>query len=160
MGGYVQHAWDEFRAAGWTDDSGKFYDGMQETICREVLALLQTFAAYQHSGTTAPYVIDLFKSLASFEPIAPLTGEDWEWVEIGDGMYQNKRCSHVFKDAERFNGQAYDIDAVVFWEWVGEPGDRYKSYYTNSESVKPIIFPYTPNVTYIERPTITNPEQV
>lgn len=153
MNNYERHAYEEFRVVGWTDDSGKFYDEMQETICREVLALLRVLSSGGHSGTSASYTINLFKSLASFEPIAPLTGEDWEWVEIGDGMYQNKRCARVFKDAERFNGQAYDIDAAVFWEWVGEPGDRYKSYYTNSESAKPIIFPYTPNVTYIERPS-------
>ena len=74
MSNYERHAMMEFRAAGWTDESGKFNDEMQEMICKHVMKLLEVFADEGHSGSSAPYAINLFKQLASFEPVAPLTG--------------------------------------------------------------------------------------
>ena len=104
MNNYERHARDEFRAAGWTDKNGKFIDGMQELICNHVIELLKIFDGEGHSGSSAPYTISLFKKLASFEPIAPLTGEDWEWVHVYDNadgpVFQNKRFSAVFKHGE------------------------------------------------------------
>lgn len=151
MSTYIDHAFVEFRAAGWCDEHGNFQDEMQEAICNHVLKLLEVFSEEGHSGTTAPYTINLFKSLAMFEPIVPVTGEDWEWNEVSPGLLQNKRCSHVFKDVNRFDGQAYDIDAVIFYDWhTDEEGNKYKSYFTSSNSVKTITFPYTPSKEYVE----------
>lgn len=147
------HARMEFRAAGWTDDQGKFSDEMQEAVCKHVLKMLEVFADGGHSGSSAPYAINLFKQLASFEPIVPLTGEDWEWNECADGVFQNKRCSHVFKQADRFDGQPYDMDAVIFWDWYIDPdtGEKSKAYFTSRDSMRPITFPYTPKREYQER---------
>ena len=64
---------------------------------------MKSFADHGHSGSSAPYAVDLFAKLALQKPIVPLTGEDYEWVHIdmGDDMqYQNKRCSSVFKRAD------------------------------------------------------------
>jgi len=108
------HAKLEFKAAGWLDDEGNYIDEMQEAVCRHVLALLDVFSAEGHSGSSAPYTVDLFKKLAMFEPVVPLTGEDWEWHEASEGVFQNTRCSHVFKQKDRFDGQAYDIDGKIF----------------------------------------------
>ena len=87
---------------------------MQESICNHILALLKVFTDEGHSGTTAPYTIDLFKKLAMFEPIVPLTGEDWEWADVSDvagrPWYQNKRCGRVFKDETG----TYDSEGKVF----------------------------------------------
>ncbi len=151
MTNYERHAKDEFRAAGWTDENGKFNDEMQELICNHVLKLLDVFHDEGHSGSSAPYAINLFKKLASFEPIVPLTGEDWEWVNVaeqnGGPLWQNKRCSHVFKD----NDGAYDINGIVFYDWyVNEEGDKHKSYFTSRESRVPVTFPYTPTTEYRE----------
>lgn len=159
MSNYRDHAMMEFRAAGWTDSDGKFKDEMQEAICNHVLKLLDIFDGEGHSGSSAPYAVDLFKKLALFEPIVPLTGEDWEWNLIYDErtngvhVYQNKRCSAVFKQADRFNGQPYYLNAVVFWEWnrSKETGEVYKTSYTNSDSFQPITFPYTPKTEYVYR---------
>ena len=124
MSNYKFHAMNEFRAAGWLDDNGKYCDEMQEAICNHVLALLDVFSDEGHSGSSAPYTIGVFSKLAKFEPIAPLTGEDWEWNEISDGrtngvtVYQNKRMGSVFKQSDRFNGKAYWLDGRIFWEWV------------------------------------------
>lgn len=145
MSNYENHAWTEFRAAGWVDENNKFNDEMQEMICTHVLKLLDVFEGEGHSGSSAPYAINLFKKLAMFKPIAPVTGEDWEWVQTYDHpdtgiTYQNKRCSSVFKDK---NG-AYDIDGIVFWEWYksDEDGKMFKSYFSCSESHVPVTFPY------------------
>jgi hypothetical protein len=151
MSNYKTHAMAEFRAAGWTDENGKFNDEMQEMICNHVMKLLDVFAEEGHSGSTAPYAINLFKKLAEFEPIVPLTGEDWEWTEASEGVFQNKRCSRVFKQKDRFDGQAYDIDGKVFWEWIDFEGEKIKSYYTSRDSFVPISFPYTPVRVYEEK---------
>lgn len=139
------HALNEFRAAGWTDHNGQFEDEMQAAICKHVLELLKVFADEGHSGSTAPYTVNLFKKLAMFEPIVPLTGEDWEWNEVGSGTFQNKRCSRVFKQADRFNGQAYDIEGRVFREPSG-------ACYTGAESRVTVTFPYTPKTEYVNVP--------
>lgn len=139
------HALTEFRAAGWVDENGKYQDEMQELICTQLLELLKLFGDHGHSGTSAPYALRLFDRLAKFEPIAPLTGEDWEWNDVsrygpGGPVFQNRRASHVFKD----DAGAYDINGKVFWEWAGTKEEPYKSYYTSFESRVPVTFPYTP----------------
>ena len=161
MSNLEKHALMEFRAAGWMDENGKFNDEMQEAICKHVMNLLDVFHAEGHSGSSAPYAIDLFKKLAMQEPIVPLTGEDWEWIDHGHCL-QNKRCSRVFKQADRFDGQAYDINGIVFYDWCERPLDedepgypgtrRFKSHYTCGDSFVPITFPYTPTTEYKERP--------
>jgi hypothetical protein len=146
------HARNEFRAAGWTDENGNFKDEMQEAICNDVLKLIEVFSEQGHSGTSATYAISLFKTLASFKPIVPLTGEDWEWGDVtelsGKTLWQNKRCSHVFKD----NDGAYDNDGIVWWEWYTNPetGEKFKSHFTNYESRVSVTFPYTPKTEYKE----------
>lgn len=150
MNNYERHARAEFRAAGWTDENGKFNDDMQEAICKHVLKLLEVFGKEGHSGSSAPYAISLFEKLARFEPVAPLTGEDWEWVNVaevdGRPLWQNKRCARVFKDTDG----AYDIDGIVWWEWADYEGERFKSHFTNRQSRVPVTFPYTPTTEYRE----------
>jgi hypothetical protein len=151
MSRYIDHAREEFRAAGWVDENGKFKDEWQEAICEHIVKLLEVFSDEGHSGSSAPYAVDLFSKLALFKPIAPLTGEDWEWVDVaerdGGRVYQNKRASHVFKDD---NG-AYDINGIIFYEWLTrEDGTQFKSYFTSEGSRVPVTFPYTPKSEYRE----------
>jgi hypothetical protein len=152
MSNYIRHALTEFRAAGFVDEKGKYCDEMQEAICNNVLKLLEVFDEEGHSGSTAYYAINMFSTLAKFEPIVPLTGEDWEWTELDYGediKYQNKRCSRVFMDS---NGKAYDIDGKVFWEWYTDSeGVKHKTHYTCSESRVYIDFPYTPKTEVVYR---------
>jgi len=144
MSNYESHAWTEFRAAGWVDENNQFNDEMQEAICTHVLKLLDVFHDEGHSGSSAPYAINLFSKLAMFKPLAPLTGEDWEWGHVYDlpdtgPVYQNKRCGSVFKD----NIKAYDTEGIVFWEWYkNEEGKMSKAYFTAKASIVPVTFPY------------------
>jgi len=156
------HAFDEFRAAGFIDENGIYCDEMQQAICENVLKLIDVFSDEGHSGFSASYAINLFAKLAKFEPIVPLTGEDFEWSEVSPGVFQNKRCSHVFKQKDRFDGQAYDINAKVFWEWVRseEFGAISKNSYTSGDSFVPITFPYTPKTEYVFVPTEEFPNEV
>jgi hypothetical protein len=82
-------------------------------------------------------------NLLAYEPLGPLTGEPDEWNEVGPGVFQNNRCSHVFKDASQFDGQAYDLNAVVFREPNG-------ACFINRDSRKVVTFPYTPKTVYVD----------
>ena len=145
MSDLLKHAEIEFRAAGWTDANGNFKDEMQAAICKHVFELLKVFREGGHSGSSAPYTVNLFKKLALFQPIAPLTGEDWEWIEHDNGCFQNIRCSAVFRQSDRFNGQAYYLEGKVFREPDG-------CCYTSKDSVVPVTFPYTPETEYVDVP--------
>lgn len=148
----IEHAKREFAATAWIDkETGEFKDELQSEICKDVLELLEVFSKQGHSGTSGLYVIELLYLLASYKPILPLTGEDSEWTEVADGVYQNIRCSRVFKQADRFDGQAYDIEGKIFYTVEKDnDGSEFKSYFTNSNSFVPIIFPYTPIHEYVE----------
>lgn len=112
-----------------------------------MLSLLELFSKQGHSGFSAPYVLDLFSKLSQFKPINPLSGEDNEWTEVSKGVFQNKRCSLVFKE----NDVAYDIQGIVWYEWMyDDNGEPFKSYYTNKDSHVNITFPYTPKTEYKE----------
>ena len=138
MSNLIDHAKREFKAAGWDLEK----DEMQALMCKQVLELIEMFSNHGHSGSSAPYAINMFKSLASFEPLVPLTGADDEWNEVGDGVFQNNRCGHVFKDAD---GNAYDSEGRIFRE---PNGCCYQSF----ESRVPVTFPYTPKREYVDRP--------
>lgn len=126
----LEHAEREFKAAGWLDKKKDPQQDMMMDCMRELLAV---FANQGHSGFSANYAMNLFNQLGRYEPIVPLTGEDWEWTETSPGCFQNKRCSHVFKE----DGKAYDINGRIFQEPNGVC-------FTSSESHVPVTFPYTP----------------
>ena len=144
MNNFEKHARAEFCANGWMDENGNFKDEMQALICANVLDLLNVFDKQGHSGSSAPYAISMFNRLVDFKCIGPLTGADSEWADTGHDVYQNKRCSSVFKDKK--TGECYDIDGKVFWEWhvSQHDGKPYKSYYHNGGCHTPVTFPYTP----------------
>jgi hypothetical protein len=135
-----RHAREELRLAGWFDKDGFYGDLMGHAVMR----MLREFAEEGHSGMSAGAAISIFERLARFEPLTPLTGEDDEWGEPYEynGTRQNKRCSHVFKDA---NGYAYDIEGRIFREPSG-------ACYTSYESRVPVTFPYTPKREYVDVP--------
>lgn len=138
---YKTHAMREFKAAGWLNEDGTFKDEMQKMMCDHVLELLKVFSNEGHTGTTAPYAVNLFKTLAMFEPLVPLTGEDFEWDHVGDNLWQNNRCSRVFKDDRR----AYDIEGLIFRTPDG-------GCYTSKGSRTTVTFPYTPKREYMDVP--------
>ena len=132
----------EFKALGYKPPE-EDEDGPNKWIQENVLEIAEVFASQGHSGFSASFCADLLEKALRHEPFGPLTGEDWEWNEVGPGMFQNNRCNHVFKDASLFDGQAYDIDGRIFREPDG-------LCYTNRDSRVPVTFPYTPTREYVD----------
>ena len=137
----VEYAESELDRIGMVDDGD-----MNGMMRKHLIHMVHEFAEEGHSGFSASYALQCLHKLLKFKPLSPLTGEDDEWTEVtrmsGYPHFQNKRCSSVFKDGK--NGQAYDIDGKVFWEWYKdeETGEARKSYYTCFESRVPVTFPY------------------
>ena len=135
----LRHASSEFDAV-WKEQ-----DAMQDLMKNQLSELIEVFSTHGHSGFSAGYAISCFETLVRYKPLGPLTGDDDEWQEVGDGVFQNRRCGRIFKQANRFDGQAYDINGKVFREPNG-------SCYTSSESMVPVTFPYTPTTEYVDVP--------
>ena len=114
-------------------------DDMQFCMNECLLQLVLVFSSQGHSGFNAGYAISTLSKLLNFELLRPLTGEDSEWNEVGTGVWQNNRCSHVFKD----DTGVYDIDGRIFREPNG-------SCFTSRKSRVYIEFPYTPKREYID----------
>jgi len=140
MSNMLSYAEGELNRIGLTEEDE--YNGMMR---KHILHMIKEFADEGHSGFSAKYAINILSKLMSFKPLSPLTGEDDEWVDVsemsGTPHYQNKRRSSVFKDGK--DGEAYDIDGKVFWEWYkNKEGKLSKTYYTCRESRVPITFLY------------------
>jgi hypothetical protein len=141
------HAERELDLIGMTDDGD-----MNGMMRKHILHMIEEFAKEGHSGFSASYAIQCLEKLLRFEPLSPLTGEDWEWFDVAEmssgPLWQNVRCSRVFKDE---NG-AYDINGKVFWEWYTDPetGEKHKSHFTSKDSRVPVTFPYIPTTVYEE----------
>lgn len=143
---YAEH---ELDLIGMTADND---DEMNLAMRKHILHMINEFANEGHSGFSAKYAMNLLTKLLRYEPLTPLTGEDSEWTDVaeqnGGTLWQNKRCSRVFKD----NNGAYDSEGKVFWTWGKyEDGEPYKSYFTNRNSSVAITFPYTPKTVYEEQ---------
>lgn len=108
---------------------------MQKVINQDILDLVEMFANQGHSGFTAGYTINVLTRLLKQSFVTPLTGEEDEWVEVSDGVYQNKREGAIFKQADRFDGKAYYLNGKAFSD------DGGKSYYTNADSWVVVEFP-------------------
>lgn len=108
-------------------------DEIQDMVKSNVIELLEVFEKQGHSGFSAPYVLNVFNKLAMFKPIVQLTGEDSEWADVGNGMYQNNRCPAVFKDGK--DGDAYWLDGNIFRDQNG-------CTFTNEHSRVKVVFPW------------------
>jgi hypothetical protein len=142
------HAERELDLIGMTDDGD-----MNGMMRKHILHMVEEFSKEGHSGFSASYAIQCLEKLLRFEPLSPITGEDWEWHDVGEQsggiLWQNVRCSHVFKDPDG----AYDINGKVFWEWHTDPetGEKSKVHFTSIDSRVQVTFPYVPTTVYEER---------
>jgi hypothetical protein len=134
----VEHADRELSIAGYYDERPGD-ESFIEAVADNVTELLEVFAKQGHSGSSAPIVIDLFKKLAHYELLTPLTGAEEEWRDVGEGLQQNIRCSRVFKEGD----EVYDVEGRVFREPDG-------MCYTNGGSRVPVAFPYMPHIEYVD----------
>lgn len=129
-----------------------------EEFSKEIVALCEAFGNSGQSGGSAPYTATALskaiKKLCLQEPICPITGISEEWIEVGKGIFQNNRCSAVFKYLE---DKAYYLDAIV---WKGDTWNEDKTsndWDTFSGIIEGITsrqfiksFPFTPKTFYID----------
>jgi hypothetical protein len=118
--------------------------GINKYAYDAIMELIKVFSKQGHSNNSAGYVVSAFKTLAMFETIVPLTGEDDEWRLIADEpepKWQNIRNSAVFKESD---GTAYFIDAVVWKEKGG-------CCFVNKDSRMAVKFPVVPKTFYVDR---------
>jgi hypothetical protein len=139
------HAREEMRRAGLYDTDAD-YGG---ALAPKIEELVESFSGQGHSGASAFVVIGLLKKLLSFEPLSPLTGEDDEWTEVANGIWQNRRCGRIFKERD---GVAYDIEGRIFVEPDG-------GHYVSGESRVEVSFPYTPMREYVNVPAEEVPDE-
>lgn len=129
----------------------------------EILALCEAFGRSGQSGGSAPYtagaIVGALKKLLLQDPIAPITGEEQEWMDVssysGDKIpsFQNTRCGTLFKDGE--DSQPYYLDAIV-WKGPKEydtfTGRVYTPDLTELISSSQLVkgFPFKPKTFYVD----------
>ena len=113
----IDQAKDELRRANFGEEDSAV-----------MIGILETFFNQWDSGGAVSFAAPVLQRLIAGKPITPLTGEADEWEEVGPGVFQNRRCSSVFKDPHLHDGKlAYDIDApdcraaISFPYWPGRP---------------------------------------
>lgn len=131
-------------------------DALIKDFIPEIKAIVKKFNESGQSGGSAPFyaatISETIKKLCLKEPITPISGIDEEWnnvTDINDGeeMYQNCRCSALFKHGK--NSNPYYIDAIVF---QGE--NEYDTFTGSVEDISSLQFikdfPFTPKTFYIK----------
>lgn len=97
-----------------------------------MIDILERFFEQWDSGGAVSVVAPVLQRLIAGKPLGPLTGDADEWMDVsemsGRVMYQNKRCSTVFKDGDR----AYNIDTP------GRPTITFP-YWPESQISSPVI---------------------
>ena len=128
---------------------------MNRELAGGLINVVRTFETNDYSGFISSYSITALKPLLAFKPLGALTGEPSEWMVIYNSvnednslktvMYQNRRCSHVFKEVTGDEVIQYDAEGVIFQESNG-------SCFTSAASRTAITFPYVPTRTYVDVP--------
>ena len=137
-------------------------DAIITPFTKEILALCEKFGKSGQSGGSAPYtataISKAVKKLLLQEPICDVTGHESEWVdvsEVEDGsiLYQNNRCSALFKDGTE--SKAHYLDAIV-WKGVEEYDTFTGRVYIDDKdfeligSSQFVKFPFKPKTFYID----------
>src|SRR3546814_1515008 len=76
-----------------------------------MVEILEKFFDQWDSGGAVWAVAPVLQRLIAGTCLSPLTGEDGEWFDHGNGVLQNMRVSSVFKSSDVHDGTvAYYID--------------------------------------------------
>lgn len=94
------------RAKAEGEDSYK----LQKVFNDNIMEVVKSFCNGGHSGMTANMAISALERILKYRPLTRLNLTDDEWVEVADGVYQNRRAGNVFKQKDRFDGKPYCID--------------------------------------------------
>lgn len=148
--GLRKFASEELIRAGYVSPDKRYGESkeLEQLAYSNVMELIDVFCKQGHSGSSAPYILDLFTTLANYKPLSPLTGEDLEWEDVSSmcsqpkgTFFQNIRCTSVFKDT--LKNKIFDVNGIVFTDSNG-------CSYTNGKSHTDVTFPYTPTTVYVK----------
>jgi hypothetical protein len=138
-----------------------------ESFIPEIIALCKKFGTSGQSGSSAPCTAKALsmaiEKLCLQQPICPIMGTDDEWNDVtdmndGEPMWQNKRCSALFKYSD---GNVKYLDAIVKRTqngtcWSGSFWLTKKDYLNGDRNLKINSsqhiqgFPFTPKTFYID----------
>ena len=121
-------------------DKDSDYGGM---VGEAVQELLDVFEKQGHSGFSAPHVAGIFYRVVKGELLTPLEDKEDEFMEVGEGIEQNRRCSAVFRNKK---GQYY-LDAIV---WRTQTGSTYTGKTDDISSSQYFDFPFVPKTFYVD----------
>lgn len=107
----------------------------QTLINTKITELITLLVEQAKDGFNVSPSVKTLTNMLNRSYINPLTGEDDEWMEIANGVYQNMKCSRIFKDKNRFDGKPYYTEGKVFSNNGG------KSFYNSDDSYVPVEFP-------------------
>jgi hypothetical protein len=137
-------------------------DAIVTPFAKEILALCEAFGNSGQSGGSAPYtasaISQAVKHLMLQEPICDITGHESEWCDVSEScggsiMYQNRRCSALFKDG--VETKAHYLNSVV-WKGVEDWDTFTGSVYVDNVGFELIgsshfvKFPFKPKTFYID----------
>lgn len=116
-GELVTYAENELKRIGLLKKTSIYND----QIGKDVLALINLFSKQEHSGGSAYRVINLFSTLAKFQPLTPLTDDKKEWFlfyinkKTGEKDWQSTRNPSCFSND---GGKSYyNIDTKKIPKW-------------------------------------------
>ena len=120
----------------------------------EILSIIKKFdkQGYDEQGTifAAKVIGTAIRNLLMEEIISPIIGDDNEWVLVTHTLYQNNRCSNVFKESK--DAQPHYLDAI---HWRLSDGRLYagKALDSNNniiQSKQYINLPFSPHTFIID----------
>ena len=146
----IEHAKNELDYAGLFDNDSD-YNG---EIGKAVMELIETFSNQEHSGASASIVCSIFNQLAQYKPLGGITGDQDEWSDVSNNIFQNKRLGSVFKQSDIHNCKPYYLDAIS-WRivengstWNGTAITRDGIKITSRQLIK--SFPFIPKTFIID----------
>ena len=112
----------------------------------EIIA--KEFSKLHITGSIAPIYINgicnCIKNYLKLENIFPIEKDQEEFQDIGDNIYQSKRCSSLFKSYD--SKYPYYLDAIV---WV-EDGVAFTGWVNGITSRQYIRYPFIPKTFYVK----------
>lgn len=102
-----------------------------------------------HSGMSWAFTKSVLMRLMESKPLTPLTGDESEWILVDDydgkKLYQNNRCSAVFKEVlEDGTFHYFDNDRVQCVDAEDGSIHHFKLSSDEAEKMFPISMPYLP----------------
>lgn len=145
MGGTTEKAKEEFKVLKQLEETPIVLE-----FENEILSLVDRVSKVGLSGGSAPFyakvVGSVVEDLILQKPISPILCNDDEWIEREGGIFQNNRCSALFKS--NTNPHPYFLDAIVFQG--EEEGDVFTGMVEEIESKQKAKIPFTPKTFYVD----------